>query len=72
MTKKVDKEKNFSLSLSLMNKDLNWKSLTENWITLKIWDGVKNEKFYYCGGSFKNVKFGREGSCIKPIYKGTA
>ena len=55
-----------------MNKDLNWKSLTENLITLKMWDGVKNEKFYYCGGSFKNVTFRREGSCVKPIYKGTA
>ena len=30
---------------SAITKNLNWKILTENLVTFKIWDGVKDEKF---------------------------
>ena len=42
---------------SIMTKILNWEILTENLVTFKMWDGVKDEKFYYYGGSLKNVTF---------------
>ena len=40
-----------------MTKNLNWEILTENLVTFKMWDGVKDEIFYYYGGSLKNVTF---------------
>ena len=43
---------------SVISKNLNWEILTKNLATFKRWDGVKDEKFYYYGGSLKN-----------PIYK---
>ena len=53
--------------LSLMTKNLNWEILTENLVTFKRWDGVKDEKFYYYGGSLRNLIFTRVHE--KPIYK---
>ena len=56
---------------SIMTKILNWEILTENLVTFKMWDGVKDEKFYYYGGSLKNVTFrgwGKtniQGNCLK-------
>ena len=41
MTKEVYKQMFFSA----ITKNLNWKILTENLVTFKIWDGVKDEKF---------------------------
>ena len=41
MTKKVDKQKCFSV----ITKNLNWGILTKNLVTFKRWDGVKDEKF---------------------------
>ena len=46
-----------NIFLSLMTKNLNWEILTENLVTFKMWGGVKDEKFYYYGGSLKNVIF---------------
>ena len=39
---------------SVLTKSLNWEILTKNLVTFKRWDGVKDEKFYYYGGSLKN------------------
>ena len=30
---------------SVITKNLNWEMLTNNLVTFKIWDGVKDEKF---------------------------
>ena len=30
-----------------MTKNLNWEILTKNLLTFKMWDGVKNEKFWF-------------------------
>ena len=30
---------------SVLTKNLNWEILTENLVTFKKWDGVKDEKF---------------------------
>ena len=49
-------------------EDLNWEILTKNSVTFKRWDGVKDEKFEYYGGSLKNPAF--RGSLEKPIYWG--
>ena len=46
---------------SVITKNLNWGILTKNLVTFKRWDGVKDEKFGYYGGSLKNLIF-REGS----------
>ena len=40
MTKKVYKQKCFSV----ITKNLNWEILTKNLVTFKRWDGVKDEK----------------------------
>ena len=42
---------------SVTTKNLNWKILTKNLVTFKRWDGVKDEKFEYYGGSLKNLIF---------------
>ena len=39
---------------SVLTKSLNWEILSKNLVTFKRWDGVKDEKFYYYGGSLKN------------------
>ena len=39
----------------------------ENLVTFRRWDGVKDEKFEYYGGSLKNPIF-RGGVNEKPIY----
>ena len=54
--------------LSVITKNLNCKILTENLVTFKRWDGVKAEKFWYYGGSLKNLIF-RRGVSRKPIYR---
>ena len=41
MTKKVYKQKCFSVIAT----NLNWEILTKNLFTFKRWDGVKDEKF---------------------------
>ena len=38
-------------------KNLNQEILTQNLVTFKRWDGVKDEKFKYYGGSLKNSIF---------------
>ena len=45
------------MTTKFMTKNLNWEILTENLVTFKMWGGVKDEKFYYYGGSLKNVTF---------------
>ena len=52
----------------LEQPNLNWEILTKNSVTFKRWDGVKDEKFEYYGGSLKNPDF--RGSLEKPIYWG--
>ena len=42
---------------SVTTKNLNWEFLTENLVTFKRWDEFKDEKFYYYGGSLKNLIF---------------
>ena len=42
---------------SVITKNLNWEILTKNLVTFKRWDGVKDEKFYCCAGSLKNLIF---------------
>ena len=42
---------------SVQTKNLNWEILTKNLVTFKRWDGVKDEKFSYHGGSLKNLIF---------------
>ena len=42
---------------SVITKNLNREILTKNLVTFKRWDGVKDEKFYYYGGSLKNPIF---------------
>ena len=42
---------------SVITKNLTWKILTKNLVTFKRWDGVKDEKFSYYGGSLKNPIF---------------
>ena len=54
---------------SVITKNLNREILTNNLITFKRWDRVKNEKIHYYVGSLKNPIF-REGVQEKPIYKG--
>ena len=51
---------------SVITKNLNWEILTKNLVTFKRWDGVKDEKFYYYGGSLKNPIF--RGVHEKPIH----
>ena len=64
--KKVYKQKCFSV----ITKNLNWEILTKNnLVTFKRWDGVKDEKLEYYGGSLKNPTFnGRRSQ--KPIHRG--
>ena len=33
------------MSLPVITKNLNWEILTNNFVTFKRWDGVKDEKF---------------------------
>ena len=33
------------MSLPVITKNLNWEILTNNLVTFKRWDGVKDEKF---------------------------
>ena len=47
---------------SVITKNLNWEILTKNLVTLKRWDGVKDEKFDYYVGSLKNPIFREVGS----------
>ena len=49
-----------------ITQNLNWEILNEDLFTFKRWDGDKNERFYYLGGSQKNLI---AGCHEKPIYK---
>ena len=51
-------------------KNLNWEVLTNNVVTFKRRDGVKDEKFEYYGGSLKNLIFRVGGVHEKPIHRG--
>ena len=53
---------------SVITENLNWEILTENLVTFKRWDGVKDEKFWYYGGSLKNLIF--RGGHENPISRG--
>ena len=46
----------------VITKTLNYKISTKNLVTLKRWDGVKDEKFYYYGGLLENSIYRRESS----------
>ena len=46
---------------SVMTKNLNRGILTKNLVTFKRWEGVKDEKFGYYGGSLKNLILGGRG-----------
>ena len=48
-------------------KNLNWEVLTNNVVTFKRRDGVKDEKFEYYGGSLKNLIFRVGGVHEKPM-----
>ena len=48
---------------SAITQNLNWKILTENLVTFKRWDGVKNKKFEI---TEKSVFFGGGGWSRKP------
>ena len=58
---------------SIITKNLNWGILTKNLVIFKRWNGVKDEKFRYYGGSMKNPIFRAgpqknqyiEGNCLK-------
>ena len=43
---------------SVLTKNLNWEILTKNLVTFQRWDGIKDEKCYYYGGSRKNSILG--------------
>ena len=58
---------------SVITKNLNCGILTKNLVTFKRWEGVKDEKFGYYGGSLKNLILGGRGVHKWPIYgKGVA
>ena len=59
---------NKNVFLSVVTKNLNWEIVTKNLVTFKRWDGVKNEKLEYYGGSLKNLVF--RGGSQKPICRG--
>ena len=42
---------------SVITKNLNLEILTKNLVTFKRWDGVKDEKFFYYGGSLECLIF---------------
>ena len=60
---------------SVLTKNLNWEILTKDVVavTFKRWDGVKDEKLQYYGGSLKNSIFRKgvtknqyiRGKCLK-------
>ena len=52
---------------SAITQNLNWKILTENLVTFKRWDGVKNKKFEI---TEKSVFFGGGGVVTKTQYMG--
>ena len=54
---------------SVITKNLNLEILTKNLVTFKRWDGVKDEKFFYYGGSLENLIF-RGQVHEKPISRG--
>ena len=56
---------------SVITKNLNWEFFTENLVSFKRWGKVKDEKFYFHGGSLKNPIFRGEGGGVheKPIYR---
>ena len=44
---------------SVTTKNINWESLTKNLVTIKRWDGVKDETFEYYGSPLKKQYIGR-------------
>ena len=38
---------------SIITTNLTWEILTKSIVTFKRWDGIKDEKFSYYGGSLK-------------------
>ena len=54
---------------SVITKNLNWEILTKNFVTFKRQDGVMDGKFWYYGGSLKNLIFKRVVH-EKPTYMG--
>ena len=56
---------------SAITMNLNWEILTKNLVT-KRWDGVKDEKSKYYGGSLKNPNFRRGVVHKKAIDRGIA
>ena len=60
----------------VITKNLNLEILTKNLVNFKRWDGIKDEKFEYYGGSLKNPIFrgggGRGGVHKKQYMRGIA
>ena len=48
---------NKKMFFSVFIKSLNWETLSKKLVTFKRWDGIKNGKFQYYGGSLKNPIF---------------
>ena len=67
MTKKSLQQMFFSV----ITKKLNHEIYTKNLVTFKRWDGVKDERFQYYGGSLKNRIFMR-GFTKKQYIRGIA
>ena len=42
-------------------KNLNWEILTNDLVTFKKWDEIKDENFQYYGGSLKKLIFSGDG-----------
>ena len=66
--KKIYKTKMF---FSATTKNLNQEILTQNSVTFKRWDGVKDEKLWYYGWVHWKIQILGEGEVPeKPIYRG--
>ena len=52
---------------SIITKTLNQEILTKNLVTFKIWEGFKDERIQFYGGSLKDPIFRRVHE--KPIYR---
>ena len=53
---------------SVITKNTNQENLTKNLVTFRRWDEVKDEKFWYYGGSLKTPVFIQGWVHEKPIY----
>ena len=56
---------------SVITNNLNWEILNKNSVTFKRWDGVKDQRFWYCRGFTEKSDIGGEWGGVpeKPIYR---